>query len=90
MPLRRFLQLDRLAARFNRWFGPTAMAVKAAPGDMRQAHDPSAIVAVLGEIERERGAPGAREGEEELPPLHYDRASLDELRPRRGERDHGA
>jgi hypothetical protein len=78
--LRRFLELDRLAARFNRWFGPAAMAVEAGPGDARMQHDPNAIVGVLGEIERQGGAPTEGEGDEDLPPLELDRANFDELR----------
>jgi hypothetical protein len=80
--LPRFLQLDRLAARFNRWFGATAMAVKAAPGDASMQHDPNAIVGVLGEVGRQDGAPTEGDRDEDLPPLDLDRAKFDELRRR--------
>jgi hypothetical protein len=62
--LGRFLNPDRLAARFNRWIGATAMADKAGPGDAKSGHDPSAIVGVLGEIERHSGEP-KRDGDED-------------------------
>jgi hypothetical protein len=37
--------------------GATAMADKAAPGVAKMAHDPSAVVAVLGEIDRQDSGP---------------------------------
>jgi hypothetical protein len=40
-----------LAGRFNRWFGSAAVA----------SQDPTAIVAVVGEIERERGSDDERD-----------------------------
>jgi hypothetical protein len=50
-------RLDRLAARFNRWFGATAVAAgaerSAAIGGGPPVVDPTAIVGVMGEIERE-------------------------------------
>jgi hypothetical protein len=68
----RFLHPDRLAERFNRWIGATAMADKAGPGDAKSGHDPSAIVGVLGEIERQYGQPAAYGEDEELPPLKFE------------------
>ena len=83
MGLRRFLDLDRLAGRFNRWFGPAAIATGVEEhGDPNRQTNPSAVVAVLGEVERQAEAPPSREKEEDLRPLAFDRASLDELRPR--------
>lgn len=77
MGLSRFLNLDRIAGRFNRWIGAAAMADKAAAGTAggfagsAEAVDPSAVVGVLGEIEREyRGSDARRE--EELPPLNLE------------------
>lgn len=50
--------LDRLAARFNRWFGATAVAAGAehqgAPGGPPVV-DPLAVAAVQGEVAREVG-----------------------------------
>jgi hypothetical protein len=49
-------RLDRLAGRFNRWFGSAAVATSAehtgAAGGPPTV-DPTAVVAGLGEIERE-------------------------------------
>ena len=56
------------------------MAVEAAPGDARMQHDPRRHRGVLGEIERQGGAPTEGEGDEDLPPLDLDRANFDELR----------
>ena len=75
--LGRFLNLDRLAGRFNRWIGATAIADKAATGSgslggATQAHDPSAVVGVLGEIERQYSDSDARSDEEDLPPLNLE------------------
>jgi hypothetical protein len=68
----RFLNLDRLAARFNQWIGATALADKAAPGDARSGHDPSAIVGVLGEMDRHYGETAAHDEHESLPPLNLE------------------
>jgi hypothetical protein len=50
--------LDRSAARFNRWFGGAAIAANVAesggPGGGSPAVDPTAVVAVLGELEGDR------------------------------------
>ena len=80
MRLRRLLNLDGLAARFNRWFGPAALAAEAAPGDGRQIDDPNAVVGVLGEIERQGRPPAERDQDEDLPPLDLDHANFEELR----------
>ena len=58
-------RLDRWAGRFNRWFGSTALAAGAeGPGraDGPPTIDPASMVAVLGEMERER------EGEKQTEP----------------------
>ncbi len=73
--LGRFLNLDRLAGRFNRWIGATAIADKAAtrygaPGEATMPHDPSAVVGVLGEIERQYSGSDASGEDEDLPPLN--------------------
>jgi hypothetical protein len=81
----RFLNLDRLAARFNQWIGATAMADKAAPGDAKMAHDPSAVVGVLGEIERHYSDPDARSEDEDLPPLNVAPLEHDEATTRSDE-----
>jgi hypothetical protein len=48
-------RIDRLVGRFNRWFGPAALAASAADkAGKGKGPDPSAVVAGLGEIERER------------------------------------
>jgi hypothetical protein len=51
-------RLDRWAARFSRWIGGTAVAAGAVErsGSSLPAVDPAAVVAVLGEIERESPA----------------------------------
>jgi hypothetical protein len=78
MGLGRFLNLDRMAGRFNQWIGAAAMADKAAAGTAGgfagspEAVDPSAVVGVLGEIEREYSGSDARREEEELPPLNLE------------------
>src|SRR5215203_3735888 len=47
-------RIDRVVGRFNRWFGPAALAVGAADKSGKaKGPDPSAVVAGLGEIERE-------------------------------------
>ncbi|HEY6606281.1 MAG TPA: hypothetical protein VIZ44_08035 [Gaiellaceae bacterium] len=56
MGLLRFIErLDRLAARFNRWFGATAVASNAVNqgGPVPQA-DPTRVVAALGELEERK------------------------------------
>jgi hypothetical protein len=59
-------KLDRWAGKLNRWFGGTAMAVGAehsgAAGGPPTV-DPTAVVAALGEIEREGSAEGEEPGE---------------------------
>ena len=51
-------RLDGWAARFNRWFGGASIAANVAesggPGGGSAAVDPTAVVAVLGEIDGER------------------------------------
>jgi hypothetical protein len=81
----RFLNLDRLAARFNQWIGATAMADKAAPGDASMARDPSAVVGVLGEVERQYSDSDARSEDEDLPPLNLEPLKRDEARTRSDE-----
>ena len=83
MGVGRLLNLDRLAARFNRWIGPTAIADKAAPGDARSAHDVGAVAGVLGEIERGYGETAAGDEDEDMPPLNLE-ALEQEKRERRG------
>jgi hypothetical protein len=49
-------RLDRWAGRFNDWFGATALAVHTGSegaGERRPAADPEAVVALLGEIEKD-------------------------------------
>jgi hypothetical protein len=49
-------RLDRWAARFNDWFGATAMAAHTGSegaAERRPAADPVAIVGLLGELENE-------------------------------------
>jgi hypothetical protein len=57
-------RLDRLVGRFNRWFGPAAIAAGSlrSEGGIVQTADPTAVVASLGEIQKDRGP--AREGDE--------------------------
>jgi hypothetical protein len=90
MGLGRFLNLDRLAGRFNQWIGATALADKAAaPGDALdgrgQARDPSAVVGVHGEIERQYGGSDARREDEDLPPLNFEPLKHHEATPRSDE-----
>jgi hypothetical protein len=85
MGLGRFLNLDRLAGRFNQWIGATAVAGKAAPGDRRMAVDPSAVVGVLGEIEGHHDEPEAHGEDEDLPPLNLESLKHHEATPRSGE-----
>jgi len=86
MGVGRFLNLDRLAARWNRWIGATAMADKVGPADAKNAPDPSAVVGVLGEIERQYGEPAARsEDEDLLPPLNFEPLTHHETTPRSDE-----
>jgi hypothetical protein len=87
MGVGRFLRLlnpERFAAWFNREMGPIAMADKAAtgPGPLSQAHDPSAVVGVLGEMERQYGGSNAHTEDEDLPPLN--------LKPLRASREDSA
>jgi hypothetical protein len=82
--LGRFLNLDRLAGRFNQWIGAAAMADKAAVGQ-RQARDPSAVVGVLGEIERQHSGSDARDEDEALPPLNLEPLKHHEATPRSDE-----
>ena len=74
MGLGRFLNLDRLAGRFNQWIGATAVAAKAAPGDRRMAVDPSAVVGVLGEIESHYGKPTVQSEDGDLRPFNLETA----------------
>ena len=59
------------------------MADRAAPGDAKMAHDPSAVVGLLGEIER--SASEASSEDEELPPLNLEPLKPDETRQRSDE-----
>ena len=54
------------------------MADRAAPGDAKMTHDPSAVVGVLGEIERRYSASEASSEDEELPPLNLEPLKHDE------------
>lgn len=85
MGVGRFLNLDRLAARWNRWIGATAMADKVGPADAKVAPDPSAVVGVLGEIERQYGEPAARTEDEDLPPLNLEPLEHHDTTPRSDE-----
>jgi len=56
MGLMRFLdRLDRWAGRFNDWFGSTAEATHIGSEGATRRHeaDPTAVVALLGEMERQ-------------------------------------
>jgi len=83
----RSLNPERFAAWFNRGMGPIAMADKAAagPGPLTQAHDPSAVVGVLGEMDRQYGGSDAHHEAEDLPPMNFEplRASRDDSAKRR-------
>lgn len=51
-----FRRLDRWAGRFNDWFGATAVAAhlgSEGAGRRPAATDPAAVVALLGEMEKE-------------------------------------
>lgn len=90
MGLGRFLNLDRLAGRFNQWIGATAMADKAAApgnalGGQGQARDPSAVVGVLGEIERQYSGSDAPSEDDDLPPLNFEPLKHHEASPRSDE-----
>ena len=90
MGLVRFLNLDRLAGRFNQWIGATAMADKAAApgnalGGQAQARDPSAVVGVLGEIERQYSRSDAPSEDDDLPPLNFEPLKHHEATPRSDE-----
>jgi hypothetical protein len=67
-------RLDRWAGRFNRWFGSAAVATSAersgSSGGPPQV-EPTAVVAVIGEIDRER-EPGTDPDPDE-PSRHIDR-----------------
>jgi hypothetical protein len=98
MGVGRFLNLDRFAGRFNRWIGATAMADKAAVGTAgglagspgrSGASDPSAVVGVLGEIERQYGGSGAGREDEDLPPLNLEPLKHHEATPRSDETARG-
>jgi hypothetical protein len=54
------------------------MADKAAPGDAKMAHDPSAVVGVIGEIERHYSDPETLCEDEDLPPLNLEALKQDE------------
>jgi hypothetical protein len=67
-------RLDRWAGRFNDWFGATAVAAHTGSqgaAERRPAADPEAVVALLGEIEREGKAQG--DDPDESPPRHDSR-----------------
>jgi hypothetical protein len=91
----RFLNLDRLAAKFNQWIGATAMADRAASsgvgvgptgsGDAKMGRDPSAVVGVLGEIEGQYRSPDARSEDEDLPALNLEPLKRDEATTRTDE-----
>ena len=90
MGLGRFLNLDRLAGRFNQWIGATAMADKAAVGTTgspgrSEASDPSAVVGVLGEIERQYSGSDTRREDEDLPPFNLEPLKHHEPTPRSDE-----
>ena len=84
MGLGRFLNLDRLAGRFNQWFGAPAMAAKAERG-RNMPVDPSAVVGVLGEIERQYSGSDAPSEDEDLPPLNFEPLKHHEATPRSDE-----
>jgi hypothetical protein len=46
-------RIDRLAGRFNKWFGPAALASNTRNTDKAGTADPGHVVAILGEIERQ-------------------------------------
>jgi hypothetical protein len=83
----RFLNPDRFAGWFNRGMGPIAMADKAArgPGSLTQAHDPGAVVGVLGEIERQYSGSDAHSEDQDLPPLNFEPLEHHETTPRSDE-----
>ena len=58
------------------------MADKGAVGQRNQARDPSAVVGVLGEIERQYSGSDARSEDEELPPLNLEPLKHPEAAPR--------
>jgi hypothetical protein len=47
-----FGRLDRLAGRFNKWFGPAALASNTKVGDRSGRVDAAHVTAILGEIEK--------------------------------------
>ena len=86
MGLGRFLNPERLAGRFNQWFGATAMAAKAERGGAYgQAVDPSAVVGVIGEIEGQYGGSDARREDADLPPMNFEPLKHHEATPRSDE-----
>jgi hypothetical protein len=93
MGLGGFLNLDRLAGRFNEWIGATALADKAASGTAGgfagspEAIDPSAVVGVLGEIERQYSGSDAHREDEDLPPLNLEPLKHHEPTSRSGSRN---
>jgi hypothetical protein len=67
-------RLDRWAGRFNDWFGATALAAHTGSegaAERRPAADPDAVVALLGEIEKEGKTQG--DDPDESPPRHGSR-----------------
>ena len=81
-----WLNLERLAARFNRWFGSTAIAADTGPLTARDSPNAGAVVGALGELERRDDGP-EHVPDEELPPIHLDAASLKDFR-RHDKRDY--
>ncbi len=64
-------RLDRRAGRFNDWFGATAVAAHTGSqgaAERRPAADPAAVVALLGEIEKEGEV--RDDDPDESPPRH--------------------
>ena len=58
------------------------MADKVGPADAKNAPDPSAVVGVLGEIERQYREPAARSKDEDLSPLNFEPLKHHEATPR--------
>jgi hypothetical protein len=50
--LRALRRMERLAGRFNRWIGPTAVAAQATGDEGRGKLDPVSTAAILEEIEQ--------------------------------------
>jgi len=76
MGLMRFIdRLDRWAGRFNDWFGATAVAVHTGSegaAERRLGADPEAVVALLGETEKDTKTHD--DDPDESPPRHSGRA----------------